>query len=70
MKEITNLKIERWYYDGNAVFLKDIVWYTEYYDGKGHKHYKLTNKAPKEAMKSYCKYYKTLEYAEKHNINL
>jgi len=51
-------------------FLQDKEWYTEYYDNKGHIHYKLTDRAPKEAIKSYSKYYKTLEYAKKHNINL
>ena len=51
-------------------FLQDKEWYTEYHDNKGHIHYKLTGKAPKEAIKSYNKYYKTLRYAEKHNIDL
>ena len=51
-------------------FLKDKEWYSEYYDDKWHLHYNLTDKAPKEAIKSYDKYYKTLKYAEIHNINL
>ena len=41
-------------------FLNNKEWY--YYDEK-NKCYKLTNKAPKEAIESYKKYYKTLDNA-------
>ena len=51
-------------------FLKNKEWYSEYYDDKWHLHYNLTDKALKEAIESYDKYYKTLKYAEKHNIDL
>ena len=51
-------------------FLENKEWYIEYRDERGHLNYKLTSKAPKEAIKSYNKYYKTLRYTEKHNINL
>ena len=51
-------------------FLENQEWYTEYRDGRGRLKFKLTDKAPKEAIESYYKYYKTLKYAEKHNINL
>lgn len=50
-------------------FLENEEWYIEYRDERGHLNYKLTSKAPKEAIKSYNKYYKTLRYAEKHNID-
>ena len=51
-------------------FLENEEWYTEYRDGRGRLKFKLTDKSPKEAIESYYKYYKTLKYAEKHNINL
>ena len=51
-------------------FLKNKKWYSEYYYNKGHLRYNLADKAPKEAIESYAKYYKTLMYAEKHDIDL
>ena len=51
-------------------FLKNKKWYSEYYDNKGHLRYNLADKAPKEVIESYAKYYKTLMYAEKHDIDL
>lgn len=39
-------------------FMKNKDWY--YYDTKEYK-YKLTNKAPKEAVESYKEFYKKLE---------
>lgn len=53
-----------------SYFLENEEWYIEYRDERGHLNYKLTGKAPKEAIKSYNKYYKTLRYAEKHSIDL
>lgn len=47
-----------------SYFLENEEWYIEYRDERGHLNYKLTGKAPKEAIKSYNKYYKTLRYAE------
>lgn len=37
-------------------FLKNKEWYTEYRDGRGRLKFKLTDKAPKEALESYDKY--------------